>query len=207
MPIARILTEFQASVGQCESLIANAHKTYAGGEAIFPDIDRDQITRAGFLNLFIAWEFFLESSLAELMIGAATNSGNFPVRYVSPPSAEAARALLKGTRSYFDYGNHQNMILIVKLLFEEGYPYEPHLSAIYSDLDDIRTMRNSSAHISSTTQAALDALALRIFGGPQVSINLYQLLTSIDPRSAGGETVFVTYKNKLTVTAELISEG
>lgn len=93
------------------------------------------------------------------------------------------------------------------MYFEHGYPYEPHLSAIYSDLDDLRTMRNASAHVSSTTQIALESLALRIVGQPQPGITLYQLLTMIDPRSAAGETIFLVYKNKLVVTAELISQG
>ena len=87
---------------------------------------------------------------------------------------------------------------MVKQYFANGYPYEPHLSAMHSDLDDLRTMRNASAHISSTTQAALEALFLRIFGAPSAGIALYNLLTSVDPRSTNGATVFVTYKKKTT---------
>ena len=207
MPLLQILAEFQASVGQCENLIANAHSDDANGQSILPKVDQQQITVSALLNMFIAWETFLESSVIELMTGSPTTCGNLPIRYVSPPTTQAAKSLLIGTRSYFDYGNHKNMIKMIRLLFEDGYPFEPHISAIHSDLDDLRTMRNSSAHTSSTTQTALDALAHRILAGPQGNMTLYRLLTAFDPRSCTGESVLGTYKNKLTVTAELIARG
>lgn len=207
MSLANDLAGFHTSVGQCENLIANAHQTDADGNAILPEVDRQQITVAGFMNMFIAWETFLESSLVELMTGAPTISGNAPTRYILPPTMEAARKLVIGINRYFDYANHQNIVKMVNQYFASGYPYEPHLSAIHSDLNDLRTMRNASAHISTTTQAALEALFLRIFGAPSAGINLYNLLTSIDPRSGIGATVFETYKIKLLVTADLISNG
>ena len=78
--MAQILADFQASLAQCDSLIANAHQTTPVGASLLPAIDRRQITVAGFLNVFIAWESFLEASLAEFMIGGLTISGRAPVR-------------------------------------------------------------------------------------------------------------------------------
>lgn len=208
MAVDQILVDFKGSVTQCDSLIANAHQTNgAGGSFLFSAVDRQQITVAAFLNLFIAWEAFLESLLSEFMTGSLTTNGNAPVRYVSPPHPQAAREFVVGVRPYFDYGNHDNVRKVIRMFFQNGYPFEPHLSGIFSELSDLRTMRNASAHISSTTQTALESLALRIFGQPQAGIGLYQLLTMIDPRSAANETVFLAYKNKLVVTAELISSG
>ena len=207
MPIALILAEFKASIAQCDSLIANGHKLDASGSAILPTIDQQQITVAAFLNLFIAWEAFLEKSLTEFMIGGATISSNKPVRYVSPPHADAAIKLVIGVMRFFDFANHKNVKMMINMYFKDGYPYEPHISGIYSDLDDLRTMRNASAHISTTTQTALEGLGVRIFGQPQGGITLYKMLTATDPRSAAGETVYLAYRNKLEVTAELISQG
>ena len=209
MPLAQVLVDFKASVAQCESLIANAHKADAAGAPIFPTIDRQQITVAAFLNMFIAWESFLESSLAELMTGGLTIGGAAPVKYVSPPTVPHALALVIGVMRFFDYANHSYVRKIVNMYFQHGYPYEPHLSAIEADLNDIRAMRNASAHISSATQTGLESLALRISGAPNIGISLYQLLTMVDPRpgAAPDETVFVTCKNKLVVTAELIAQG
>ncbi len=207
MPLTAILAELRTCVAQCDNLIANSHQANANGVPLLPLEDRKQITVAAFLNAFIGWETFLESSLAALMMGSPTLTGTHPVRFVSPHSLEAAHALIKGVNRYFDYGNQENVKRIVNLYFQNGYPYEPHLSSITSELADLRTMRNSSAHLTSTTQTALESLALRILSRPSPNIDLYTLLTTTDPRAAGGATVFLTYKNKLVVAAELIARG
>jgi len=207
MPVRGALAAFRSAVAQCDSLIASAHKVDGTGASIFPPRDREQITIAAFLNMFIAWETFLEDTLAHLMAGAATISGTMPVKYVSPLSHSDAKAMIIGTYRYFDYANHDNVKKMVRIYFDRGYPFDPPISGIFSDLADLKTMRNSSAHMSSSTQIALETLALRIFGAPKHGISLYQLLTAVDPRSATGETVFLAYKNKLIVTAELIAMG
>ena len=207
MSLAQALSEFKASITQCESLIVNAHKTDGGGAPILPPVDQQQITVAAFLNMFIAWETFLESVVGKLMTGDATISGNGPTKYVAPPNIEAARKMLIGVGRYFDYGNHANVRKIVEIYFENGYPFQPHLGAIFSELEDLRVMRNASAHISSTTQRALDSLAGRILGQPAPGIDLYRLLTTTDPRSPSGETVFGAYRTKLVVVAEIIAQG
>jgi hypothetical protein len=205
--LAQTLSEFKASVAQCESLISNAHRVDAAGSPILPPLDQQQITVAAFLNMFIAWEGFLESSLAKLMTGSPTINGTSPIKYVSPLTIDAAKVILIGVGRYFDYGNHANVQKIVRMYFERGYPYEPHLGAIFSELEDLRAMRNWSAHITSTTQRSLEALAARILGQPSPGIDLYSLLTMIDPRSPSGETVFASYKTKLIVVAEIVAQG
>lgn len=207
MPIAQAVSTFTAKSAQCADLIASAHRVDAGGSALFPLLDREQITAAGFLNLFVAWEGFLESAFSHLMTGAPTLSGSQPVRYASPPSLEAAQQMLIGTNRYFDFANHELVRKMAGLYFQNSYPFEPHLSAVATDLADLRTMRNASAHISTTTQRALEALAQRIFGAPQPSIVLYAMLTRVDPRSATGNTVFAEASNKLLATAQLIAQG
>lgn len=206
MPINQALLEFKQSVSQCENLIASVHKVEI--KAIFSLSDREQITCAAFLNMFIAWEEFLEKTLKCLMTGAATTLGKVPVKYVSPSTTIEADQMIRGVgRSYFDYANHDRMREIAKLFFDGGYPYEPHLSSIFVDLADLKTMRNSCAHISSTTQSRLELLAQRLFNKPMPGIKVYDMLIAVDPKSQQGETIFASYKNKLIVVAELISKG
>ena len=204
MPVARALAAFKTAVAQCDSLMANAHQTNAAGTSFLPPLDREQITVAAFLNFFIAWETFLQYSIAHLMAGAPTIGGTLPTKYVAPGTYSEACAMIIGTMRYFDYANHENVRKIVKIYFDNGHPFEPHLGGIVSQLADLRIMRNGSAHISTTTQAAIESLAIRIFGRPMPGITLYQMLTAVDPNSTTAETVFLTYKNKLIVTAELI---
>lgn len=207
MLLAQALAAFKADVAQCDNLIANAHQDGPGGTPFLPEMDRRQITVAAFLNVFIAWESFLETTLAALMVGEPTISGTHPVRYVVPRDLQAAKALVKGVMKYFDYANHENFKQTVRMYFENGYPYEPHLSGLIGDLVDLKAMRNASAHLSTTTQNALEGAAMRIFARPRLGVTLYDLLTSIDPRSPNGETVFLAYKNKLVVAAELMANG
>lgn len=207
MSLADALHGLQSDAAQCDSLIVNAHRVDATGASLFPLVDRQQITVAAFLNLFVSWESFIEDAMTKLMSGEPTISGNHPIRYVSPPSQDAAKALVIGINRYFDYANHENVRRVATMYFKNGYPFEPHMSAIATDLADIRTMRNASAHITSTTRKALEALAQRIFITPQPGIDLYRLLTSADPRSSSGNTVFQESKAKLLAAAGLIANG
>ncbi len=208
MPVAQILADFQNAIAQCDNLVANAHRTVAGAP-IVPAIDQRQITVAAFLNMFIAWEVFLEECFLEFMMGGRTFKGSLPVRYVSPVDVVAANQLILGVSwTYFDYAKHDNVQTLAKMFFRDGRPFEPHISAAYTDLADSKTMRNWCAHKTSSTQTALDGLARRIFGRPRVGIDLYTLLMTVDPRVRGGtQTVFATYKDKLLAVAQLIATG
>ncbi|MFZ4702088.1 MAG: hypothetical protein ACOYMG_18740 [Candidatus Methylumidiphilus sp.] len=174
------------------------------GKEFLPLIDRNQIITAAFLNMHVAWETFLESALAEFMIGTPTISGRAPVRFVSPRTVDDAQKILIGANRYFDFANPDNVRKIVKIYFENGYPFEPHLSSIASDLADLRTMRNGAAHISTTTQTAINSLAQRLTVRASPGIELWDLLTTPIP---DGQTVFERYKNALLLASELIAQG
>lgn len=206
MSLACILAKFQDELYQCELLIQHIHMQDKNKHFVFPLIDQRQVTVAAFLNMFIAWEGFLESAFSEYMMGEKTISGRQPIRYVFPPTADAAKGILIGTQRFFDYGNHEFVIKAARLYFKDGEPFEPHLSGIVSDLSDMRTMRNWSAHITSTTQTALEGLAQRIFTKPKPNIDLYTLLISDDPRDGGNKTVISCCKDKLFLCATLISQ-
>jgi hypothetical protein len=208
MPVAQALADFRTSVAQCDSLIANAHRLEAvSGNPILPAVDREQITVAAFLNMFIAWETFLEATIAALLSGSPTINGVSPVKYASPPTPDDARKMIIGTYRYFDYANHHNFSKVVAIYFRDGKPFQPHIGAIFSDLEDLRTMRNASAHVTSTTQTALEALAFRLLNRPTTGFKLYDLLTANDPRTPLGETIFKTYRDTLIATATLIANG
>jgi hypothetical protein len=208
MPVAQSLADFNTNLTQCNHLIANAHLQDAHGNHLFPQLDREQITVAAFLNMFIAWEGFLESAIGDFMMGDATLNGTRPVKYVNPPNRLHATAMVIHIQRYFDFANHDNVRKLVKLYFEDGFPFEVPIASINADLIDLKTIRNSCAHISSSTQAALTALATRIFGNPQPKITTYQILTAIDPRDPeNNTTVFESYKSKLEAAAILIAKG
>lgn len=207
MPLATALGSFRTSAAQCASLVANAHKTDATGMPLLPPLDQRQITVAAFLNLFVAWETYLEEAFAAILLGNPTLSGSLPVKYASATSADHARKIVVGAQRYFDYGNHEHFRKLVGALLDSGYPFEPHIGSIVSDLQDLRTMRNSAAHVTTSTQGALEALATRLFGAPQPGIDLYSLLLRTHPKSGSGNTVFGHASDTLVAAAQLIATG
>jgi hypothetical protein len=110
-----------------------------------------------------------------------------------------------GAMRYFDYANHESVKKIVSIYLRDGYPFEPHLSGVLSDLQDLKTMRNAAAHVTSTTQKALDALSIRLLGKPGSGTRLYQLLTASTDQ--GASTIYNEYKKRLSAAAELIATG
>lgn len=207
MTLASTLQAFRAATTQCDLLIAEAHATMPSGVQLLSPASQRQITVAAFLNLYISWETFIEEAMAKLMAGDGTIQGALPTRYAVPRDERAARAMVIGVRRYFDYGNLELVRKLSTIYFWNGYPFEPHLSALASTVADIKTMRNASAHMSSTTQTALEGLALRILGRPCPGIDLYTFLLSAHPRSTSGATIYGHIRSQLLVAAELISNG
>lgn len=207
MPIVKSLADFQVSVAQCDSLIASAHAVVAGGAFRFTERDREQITVAAFLNMFIAWEEFVEASIGDFMMGEATISGSNPVRYVVPPSRDHSERMVIHMNRYFDYASHENVKKLARLFFDGGYPFDTPINSLTQELSDLKIMRNACAHMSSTTKAALEGLGLRIFGSPKAGITVYQMLTADDPRTNPRVTVYASYRDKLLVAAGLVAQG
>ena len=207
MPIGQSLSDFHTSLTQCDSLIAAAHTTGVAGLHLFTTRDREQITVAAFLNMFIAWEEFIEAAINDYMMGDATVGGMSPVRYVTPPSREHSGKMVIHVNRYFDYANQENIKKLTSLFFGVGHPFETPINSMTEELSDLKTMRNACAHMSSPTRTALESLAVKIFGSPQPGIGVYQMLTTTDPRTNPNVTVFAAYRDKLSLAAGLIAQG
>jgi hypothetical protein len=208
MTIAQSLNEFNSNVAQCDSLIVTAHRSDSAGNGFFPQRDREQITVGAFLNLFIAWEAFIETALCDFMMGSVTVGGTRPKRHVRPPNRAHSSRMVIHTQRYFDYANHNNVQRMASLFFADGYPFVEPLRSIDAELADLKSIRNACAHLSSTTTASLEALAGRIMGQPQPGISVYRLLTSVNERNRGtGTTVYSMYRDILRAAATLIARG
>jgi len=207
MSINQSLASFQGSLSQCDNLISNAHTLSLTGDHYFTTRDREQITVAAFLNMFIAWEEFIEAAVNDYMMGDATLNGTLPIRYVTPPSRDHSAKMVIHTGRYFDYANHDNVKKLAKLYFDTGYPFETPINSMTQELADLKTMRNACAHLSSTTKTALEGLAVKIFGSPQPGISVYQMLTALDPRTNPKVTVYAAYRDKLLLAAGIIAQG
>jgi hypothetical protein len=201
------LSSLKASLSLSDNLIASAHRVGASGANLFTQAEIEQITSSAFLNSFIAWETFLEDSIADYLSGELSMLGTVIPKLASPPDQDSAKKMIIGAAPFFDYSNQEKVKTICRIYFPGGHPFHGPISSITSDLSDMKTIRNACAHLSSTTRASLEAVAQRILGRPKPGISPYVLLLEPDPRSTVGGTVYSEFRDKLDAAATMIASA
>lgn len=204
MSISQILTDYQTSIQKLNGLIANVHKPSV--HTVQLDIDEvNVITESAFLKMFIAWESFLEKSFIHYLTGNSSTSGKTFTCFASPRDEAHASQILIGMNKYVDWSTPETVRKLSKIFFDNGEPYETVLSSITSDIYDLKAIRNSAAHISSTTSKNLDGLGTRKLQRPCNNITVYDLILAIDP-SNSSKTILQTYQDTLEAAACQISQ-
>jgi hypothetical protein len=202
--LMQILQDLSSAFSFAADLIVRAHLTDPTGTPTnTPDI-RAFMTEAAVLKCYIGWERFLEQSFAHYMLGAASTTGKKVVAYAQPPSIAHALRMPIGTQRYMDWGNPQIVLKVADLFLENGEPYKSCISAILSDLTDMRAIRNAAAHLSTSTSEQLDKIALRRLNRAQAGITVYELVTAPDP-SGAGHSLLESYTGQLAAAATHIA--
>ncbi|GEN08320.1 hypothetical protein MFU01_33570 [Myxococcus fulvus] len=207
MSLTMALQELKGAVNFTNSLIATAHAQSASGSYLIPMDQIIFITESAFLKNFIAWEKFLEQSFLLFLTGEPATTGKIVPTHATPRDLTHASQMTVGTQKYVDWANPDIVRRLAKIYFPGGHPFESTISSINSDLLDLKNIRNASAHISTTTATALEALAQRKLQKPSPGITVYSLLTSPDPASTQGATILSTYQSMLDAAAVAISLG
>ena len=207
MPLATALQDFRDTVAFTNRVVASTHAIDASGQLVLPLDQRAFITQSAFLKSFIAWEAFLERSFLLFMTGKISTTGKRISSYVSPIDSDHANRIAIGTQKYVDWSNSEIVRKLANLYFSGGEPYESVLAGIHSELLDLKTIRNATAHISSTTGRALDALATRKLQRSCSGISAYELIVSVIPGSTLGQTVLATYQSHLDAAANAIASA
>ena len=200
----KVLREFQSTIAQTKSFIATAHAMDTNGKYLRSIEERVLITESSFLRIFIAWEAFLEKSFVNYLRGKKSLTGKKIKRYAKPVDDNHAMKLLIGTNRYVKWSNSQTVRKLAELFFENGEPFETILASIETDLNDLQTIRNAAAHISSTTSRELDGLGTRKLKKPCLNIHVYDLILAIDPNITSN-TILKTYTDILDVASTQIT--
>jgi len=204
MPIVNILSEYQASITRLNTLITNVHNPAVHTVSLGTD-EIVVITESAFLRMFIAWEGFLEKSFVHYLTGNTSISGKQITCYANPKDDIHANQILIGMNKYFDWSTPETVRRLSKLFLENGEPYETTLASITSDIYDLKTIRNSVAHISSTTNKNLDSLGTRKLQRPCSNITVYDLILATDPLNPT-KTVLQSYQDTLAAAAHQICQ-
>lgn len=208
MALNQNLIYFRANVNEMKQHIQFAHAKYAGGNYKVAANLRKFINESAFLKMFVAWETFVESSFIDYLINEESILLRRPAKWATPIDRKHANQIIIGNQKYMDWSNPEIVRTVSKIFFHQGYVFDTALSAINADLMDMKTIRNSAAHLSSTTSDKLDGLATRILGTPCVNYTAYQLLFTNDPRSgAAAQNVLDRYLTLVDIAAEQIANG
>jgi hypothetical protein len=208
MGLEQNLADFRATNLELVSHINFANHKYAKGAYKIARNLREFICESAFLRIFIAWESFLENSFVDYLLNEPSILNKRPAKWVNPINKEHAQEIIIGTKPYMDWSNPETIRKMSQIFFHEGYVFNTTLSAIKNDLMDLRAIRNSTAHLSSSTSGKLDGVSCRILNTPSSNYTAYRLLFSVDPRSgAANLSVLDRYLQILDVAAEEIANG
>lgn len=208
MALPQNLFDFRAATTELVSHVSFAHQKYANGSFKVAKNLREFICESAFLRIFISWETFIENCFVDYLLNEPSILNNRPAKWVNPIDKDHAQQIIIGNQRHMDWSNPEAIRKISQIFFHQGYVFNTALSAINNDLMDLKTIRNSAAHSSSTTSSKLDGLSARILNTPCNNYTAYKLLFSVDPRTAAlNQSVLDRYLQILDVTAEQIANG
>ena len=124
---------------------------------------RFKLCGMAFVVLFTAWEEFLESAFEALIVDARL--ADFKRRnMVLAVNADTVSALLRGSRRYSDWANHDAVRERAKVFFKQGEPFESALSSAANDLKNMRVIRNYCVHSSKHAAEQYRKMIRRVYG-------------------------------------------
>ena len=204
MSLADTLNDFRSGLTQTNNFISMAYAQDHNGIDLFDNNKKDFVISSAFLKMFIYWEVFLEDSFAKYLTGELSTDGSITQCYANPIDRKHALKILIGTQKYVDWANYEIVRKLATLFLKDGDPVSSNIASISTDLTDLKTIRNASAHLSSTTQQQLDALATRILGKVMTNISVANFIMHLHPKDTT-KTVLLYYQNLLDIAAENIA--
>lgn len=152
-----------------------------------------------FMQIFLAWENFLENSFILYLYGCPDLQGNAYVRYGIPKDRQHAYNMVKGTKNYPDWTNINDVKYLAKTYFENGGPYSI-IENIPIEFEDIKVIRNRISHISEKSTKAFERLlAKTIVQSTNIDISDFLMMFKDD-----NQTYFSYYMDFLKGYVEAI---
>jgi hypothetical protein len=171
-----------------------AHQLDASGNYEFPLDQRELITQAAFVRIFVAFEEFLEKSFEHYGMGGQSLAGNTATCYAAAPSAQHLQRMFIGLLRFMDWSTPEKVRELAGLYFANGEPFDSPIAAVDTTLRDMKTVRNAASHVSTTTTAQAEALYARWTSQPLAGATAYQVLTALGTTTG---TTFMTHAEQV----------
>lgn len=120
----------------------------------------DAIVEHCFIQIFLAWEKFLENSFILYLNAKADLQGNIYVRYGTPKDNEHAYNMIKGTKNYPDWTNINDVKYLAEIYFENGGPFSI-IENMPVEFEDIKNIRNRISHDSEKSAKAFERVLVK----------------------------------------------
>lgn len=172
----KILATSTRRISDIGAHLQAVHKLAPSGQYERSLSERSLVAEACFLKLFITLEEFLEESFAHYLIGRMSTVRWRPSKYAKPQTKDQALKMLKGIQRFIDWSTSETVVTYADLYFVDGEPFRTPLISAKQNLQDMKTVRNSTAHLSTTTQASLEGLYSRWTGNPKPGVTAYEML-------------------------------
>jgi len=162
-PLNEIKDKLKMGIKQSFELISSINQ-------LIPKLQSDQvylIYELSFLKIFLAWEYFLETSFILYMLGEKTENGYKPESYVKPKNEAHAYKIIKGGASFPGWLNLEFIREKSELFFKDGDPFK---SALYDDqtikngLQMMKITRNRIVHVSPESKEKFEGMLRNEFG-------------------------------------------
>lgn len=184
----RIEAAARNRIGAAQHLLTAAHTLDAAGQYEKSAYERETVTNACFLNLFITMEEFFESAYGHYLTGKMSTARWRPAKYAKPTSVDHAQRMAIGFQRFMDWSTGDRVVKLAELYFKDGEPFATAIKSMTSHLNDMKTVRNGTAHTSVTTQASLDALHSRWTGTVRTGVSSYTMILATN--STTGQTFY-----------------
>lgn len=158
-------------------------------------LEVELIAEFSFLNIFVAYEVFLERLFIRYMMGGEGSRGYKPKRYVFPKDEDHAKNMtLQDYVSYTDWTTPDKVKRRAEYCFKNGEPFKSNIDAFIQVLQDIKTVRNHITHSSVDAQDKFEERARFYLGTlpPGKVLKVGEFLLSHDPRATSGQ-IFIEY--------------
>ncbi len=186
------------------ALTVAIHETDGSGLYVRSRTERSIVTNACFLNVFIALEEFLEASFVHYMTGKMSTAKWRPTKFSRELDADHAHRMLLGNARHVDWSTPDTVLKLADLYFKDGEPFRTAVASSHSHLLQMKTVRNSTAHSSATTQIALNSLFNRWTGAPSVDQGPYEMLMA--PEHSTSETFYGASERVVTAIMRNIAD-
>ena len=143
MTLQDSLNSLRQGISESNNFISIAFEVDSNGNELFDEPKRDFVISSSFLKVFIYWEQFLEDVFAKYLCGEPAINGTNVVKFLNLSDRDHVLSVLIGTQKYVDWANHEIVRRLAKLYLQDGEPLNSNISAIASELADLKTIRNA----------------------------------------------------------------